>query len=53
MLVGQSPSESVKKYIKEAQDRAVGVAYADASSRQIISADTYLGRQLKKYVKIK
>ena len=53
MLVGQSPSESVKKYIKEAQDRTVGVAYADASSRQVISADAYLGRQLKKYVKIK
>ena len=53
MLVGQSPSESVKKCIKEAQDRTVGVAYADASSRQVISADAYLGRQLKKYVKIK
>ena len=53
MLVGQPPSESVKKYIKEAQDRTVGVAYADASSRQVISADAYLGRQLKKYVKIK
>jgi hypothetical protein len=53
MLVGQSPSDSVKKCIKEAQDRTVGVAYADASSRQVISADAYLGRQLKKYVKIK
>ncbi len=53
MLVGQSPSESVKKLIKEAQDRTVGIAYADASSRQVISADAYLGRQLKKYVKIK
>ena len=53
MLVGQSPSESVKRCVKEAQDRTVGVAYADASSRQVISADAYLGRQLKKYVKIK
>jgi hypothetical protein len=53
MLVGQTPSESVKKYIKEAQDRTVGVAYADVSTRKVISADAYLGRQLKKYVKIK
>jgi hypothetical protein len=53
MLVGQPPSDSVKKCIKEAQDRTVGVAYADTSSRQVISADAYLGRQLKKYVKIK
>jgi len=51
-LVGQSPSDSARKCIQEATDPAVGVAYVDVSSRQIISAETYLGRQLKKYVKI-
>jgi len=53
MLVGQSTSESAKKCIREARDRAVGVAYADVSSGQIICADTYLGRQLGRNVKIK
>lgn len=53
MLLGESPSDSVKKCIKEAQDRVVGVAYADMSSGQMTCAETFLGRQLKKYVKVK
>ena len=53
VLVGQSPSDSTKKCIREAQDRAIGVVYVDVDTRQMIYADTYLGRQLKKYVKIK
>jgi hypothetical protein len=52
VLVGRSPSDSVKKCVQEATDRDVGVAYVDTESRQITSADTYLGRQLKKYVKV-
>lgn len=52
VLVGQSPSDSARKCIKEATDRDVGVAYVDINSREVISADTYLGRQLRKYVKI-
>jgi hypothetical protein len=52
-LVGESPSDSVKKSVQEATDPAVGVAYIDVDSRQIISAETYLARQLKKYVKIR
>ena len=53
MLVGRSPSDSTKKCIREAQDRAVGVIYADVNTKQMIAADTYLGRQLRKFVKIK
>jgi len=52
LVVGESPSESVKKLVQEATDRDVGVAYVDINSRQVFSADTYLGRQLKKYVKV-
>lgn len=52
LLLGQGLSDSVKKYVREATDPKVGVAYADVTSRQIVSADTYLGRQLRKYVKI-
>jgi len=52
VLVGQSPSDPVKKFIQEATDPDVGVAYVDTESGQITSADTYLGRQLKKYVKV-
>ena len=52
VLAGQPPNESVRKCVQEATDRDVGVAYVDVNSRQILSADTYLGRQLKKYVKL-
>ena len=52
VLVGRSPSDPVKKYIQEATDPDVGVAYVDTESGQITSADTYLGRQLKKYLKV-
>lgn len=52
LLVGQSLSDSVRKCVQEATDPTVGVAYVDVGSREVISADTYLGRQLRKYVKI-
>jgi len=52
VFVGQSPSDSARKCVQEATDRDVGVAYLDVDSRQVVSADTYLGRQLKKYVKV-
>ena len=52
VLVGRSPSDPAKKYIQEATDPDVGVAYVDTESGQITSADTYLGRQLKKYLKV-
>lgn len=51
-LIGQSPSESASKCVQEATDPVVGVAYIDVTSRQVISADTRLGRQLKKYVRV-
>jgi hypothetical protein len=51
-LLGESPSESVKKCIKEATDPEIGVAYVDIDSHKIISAETYLGRQLRRYVKV-
>jgi len=51
-LLGPSLSDSVRKCVQEATDPAVGVAYVDIGSRHIVSADTYLGRQLKKYVKV-
>lgn len=53
VLVGESPSDSLRKSIQELKDAAVGVAYLDLRSNGITSADTYLGRQLKKYMKIK
>jgi len=52
LLAGESPSDSAVKCVQEATDRDVGVAYLDTSSRRVISADTFLGRQLKKYVKV-
>jgi hypothetical protein len=51
-LVGGPVRDSTRKCIEQATDSAVGVAYVDTESRQIICADTYLGRQLKKYVKV-
>lgn len=51
-LVGGPVHDSTKKYLEQATDPDVGVAYVDTESRQIICADTYLGRQLKKYVKV-
>jgi hypothetical protein len=52
VLLGQSPSDSVKKCVQEATDPSIGIAHMDTSSRQVISTNTYLGRQLKKYIKI-
>jgi hypothetical protein len=51
-IVGEGLSDSVKKCVQEAADSKVGVAYFDIDSRQVVSADTYLGRQLKKYVRV-
>jgi len=51
-VVGQFSSDSARRCVQEARDPAIGVAYIDVNSRQVISADTYLGRQLKKYVKV-
>jgi len=52
-LVGHSLSDSSRKCVQEATDPSVGVAYMDVDSRDVVSANTYLGRQLKKYVRIK
>jgi len=52
VIVGQSPNDSVARFIRESTDRNVGVAYVDVNSREIMSGDTYLGRQLKKYIKV-
>jgi hypothetical protein len=51
-LLGVSPSETVARHVREATDPEVGVAYIDMGSRQVVTADTYLGRQLKKYIKL-
>ncbi len=52
VLVGQSPNEATQKFMRESTDRSVGVAYVDVNSRKITGADTYLGRQLKRYIKV-
>jgi len=52
VIVGETPSDLVRKYVEEATDSAVGIAYLDVVSHQIVSADTYLGRQLKRYLKL-
>jgi len=52
VIVGQTPTDLVRKHVEEATDPAVGIAYLDVVSRQIVSADTYLGRQLKRYIKL-
>lgn len=52
VIVGGSPNDSVRRFIRESTDRNVGVAYVDINSRQVMSGDNYLGRRLKKYIKI-
>jgi len=52
VVVGEGLSDPAKKCVQEALDPDVGIAYLDLDSRQVVSADTYLGRQLKKYVKV-
>jgi hypothetical protein len=51
-LVGGPADESTRKSLEQATDPAVGVAYVDTESRQIFCANNYLGRQLKKYLKV-
>jgi hypothetical protein len=51
-ILGDAPNDSTRQYVREATDSDVGVAYVDISSREIVASDTYLGRQLKKYVKL-
>jgi hypothetical protein len=52
VVVGEGLSDSVRKCVQEATDSKVGVAYLDIASREVVSADTYLGRQLKKYIRV-
>jgi hypothetical protein len=51
-ILGDAPNDSAKRCVQEAVDPDVGIAYIDMSSREIVSADTYLGRQLKRYIKL-
>jgi hypothetical protein len=51
-ILGDAPNDSTKKYVREATDSDVGIVYVDLSSREILPSDTYLGRQLKRYVKL-
>lgn len=52
VVIGEGLSDSVRKCVREATDPKVGIAYLDITSREIVAADTYLGRQLKRYTKI-
>lgn len=52
VIVGEGLSDSVRKSVQEATGSKVGVAYLEIGSREIVSADTYLGRQLKKYIRV-
>jgi len=51
-LIGSTISESFSKQVQEAGDPSVGIAYIDVDRRQIVSSDNYLGRQLKRYMRI-
>jgi len=51
-ILGDAPNDSAKRCVQEAVDPDVGIAYIDMSSREIVSADTYLGRMLKRYIKL-
>jgi hypothetical protein len=51
-ILGDAPDDSAKQCVREAIDSDVGIAYVDLSSREIIASETYLGRQLKRYIRL-
>jgi hypothetical protein len=51
-IIGGTPNESAVRCVRGATDPDVGIAYVDLNSREIIATDTYLGRQLKRYIKL-
>ena len=52
VLVGSTISDSFAKQVQEAVDQAVGIAYVDVDRRQVVCSENYLGRQLKRYLRI-
>ena len=52
VLVGSTISDSFAKQVQEAADPAVGIAYVDVDRRQVVCSENYLGRQLKRYLRI-
>ena len=52
VLVGSTISDSFAKQVQEAVDQAVGIAYVDVDRRQVVCSENYLGRQLKRYLRV-
>ena len=52
VLVGATINDSFMKQIQEATDSSLGVAYVDVDSRQVWCSENYLGRQLKRHLRI-
>ena len=52
VLVGSTISDSFAKQVQEAVDQAIGIAYVDVDGRHVVCSENYLGRQLKRYLRI-
>lgn len=52
VMIGDTLNESVTKTLAEAADPSIGIGYLDVNGRQIVSSENFLGRQLKRYLKV-
>jgi len=52
LMVGRRFGGGVKKAVAGLSDRALGVALVDPESREMVNSGSYLGRQLRRYIKI-
>jgi len=51
-LIMQKADGSLKRFVKEVPEEAIGVILADVEAREILHNNTFLGKQGRKYIKL-
>lgn len=52
IVVGKGINDATRKAVESVSDQTVGVLYVDSDTKQMIHCNSYLGRQMKKYIKV-
>ncbi len=52
VVVGEGLDETIRRAVESVADQSIGVVYIDSASGETINSNSYLGRQIRKYVKV-
>jgi len=52
VVVGKEIGDATRNAVESISDQTVGVLYVDSDTKQMIHCNSYLGRQMKKYIKV-